>query len=184
MRLILLLFPLTFVFFPPESPLSRAQIIPYFEKKAKKIIKKEWKGQTIRKEEQMTKDTTPLFPDRHLFKLYNKEEQFIAYFIISKSYGCRIGGCNGGDLHPANGPYEAFYYSAIFNPDLTIRRVDILDYPSEYGYEIGAKNWLRQFKGQKPCGGLKGIDIISGATVSCNSLSADLVDVCWLLNGE
>ena len=47
-----------------------------------------------------------------------------------------------------------------------------MDYHSEYGYEITARSWLKQFQGLKGGKLRKGyeIDGISGATISVNSI--------------
>ena len=65
-----------------------------------------------------------------------------------------------------------------------ILKVKVLDYQSEYGYEICAKNWLKQFIGKKGCEVNYGndIDAISGATVSGNAIVTDVQMLCYFLD--
>ncbi len=68
-----------------------------------------------------------------------------------------------------------------------ILQVKVLDYQSEYGYEICAKSWLRQFEGFKGCDlryNSTEVDAISGATVSARSIVEDISNLCWLLTAD
>ena len=63
----------------------------------------------------------------------------------------------------------------------------MLEYSSDYGYEISSKNWLKQFKGFTGCDlkyGGREVDVISGATVSGKSIVSDISNLCWLLQDE
>ena len=86
----------------------------------------------------------------------------------------------------AMGRQEYFDYMVIFNPDHSIRQVEILEYRSEHGYEIANKQWLRQFEGLTGCGLTYGndIDAISGATYSASSITQDIGILCQLLKDQ
>ena len=74
----------------------------------------------------------------------------------------------------APGKYEHFTYIAAFDIDLAIIQIRIIEYREDYGGEIGSSRWLRQFAGRQASEGLaigKDIHGISGATISCRSLT-------------
>jgi Na+-translocating ferredoxin:NAD+ oxidoreductase RnfG subunit len=86
-------------------------------------------------------------------------------------------------LTSAKGRHDYFDYIVIYDADLTILRVRVFEYRSDYGYEICNKKWLSQFEGSKGCN-LKyetDIDAISGATYSASSITEDLSYLCYYL---
>ena len=160
--------------------------LPNFHKKIKKMIKKTWKGENIDIKPLGTNYEKFSFPDRQLYTL-KREEKSIGLLAINKAYGCHIDGCDDPSLERtdvSSSGYEDFYYAIFFNLNMTIKFVKVLEYDSEYGYEICGKRWLRQFEGHKGCD-LKyeqDIDGISGATVSAQSIISDIANLCWLLS--
>ncbi|SDQ57329.1 FMN-binding protein [Flagellimonas zhangzhouensis] len=67
-----------------------------------------------------------------------------------------------------------FDYLVVFNAQLKVINTKVLVYREEYGGEIGSKRWLKQFLGKT--GGDRvsvnsNIDVISGATISVNSMT-------------
>ena len=75
------------------------------------------------------------------------------------------------------GQYDYFDYLVVFNSDLTIKKVKILHYREDYGYEISSRWWLSQFLGKKAGKEMRykdDIDALSGATISAKSLTDSL----------
>lgn len=113
-------------------------------------------------------------PDSIDFELYSIdfEDSILGYFSVSKVNSCRIGGCN----RPADTSevsFEYFWYLAVFDIDLKIITIRVLDYQAERGQEIASRGWLKQFKG-KSAGKISysnDIDAISGATISGNAIT-------------
>ncbi len=67
-----------------------------------------------------------------------------------------------------------FDYLVLFNQNVEVINTKVLVYREEYGGEIGSKRWLKQFLGMT--GGDRvdsdtNIDVISGATISVNSMT-------------
>ncbi|WP_375325039.1 FMN-binding protein [Flagellimonas sp. GZD32] len=67
-----------------------------------------------------------------------------------------------------------FDYLVVFDAQLKVVNTKVLVYREEYGGEIGSKRWLKQFIGKT--GGdrvsvTSNIDVISGATISVNSMT-------------
>lgn len=104
--------------------------------------------------------------DIKLYKLtINKDK--VGYLIVTSS----------------KGRYDYFDYMIIFNPDKSIRYIEILEYRSEHGYEVSSQRWLKQFYSSNNCDYSYGtnIDAISGATYSASSLSNDVSLICRFL---
>lgn len=67
-----------------------------------------------------------------------------------------------------------FDYLVLFDQNVKVINTKVLIYREEYGGEIGSKRWLKQFLGKT--GGDRvdsdtNIDVISGATISVNSMT-------------
>lgn len=114
-----------------------------------------------------------------------ENEVTLGYMLLRRGYGCQIGGCGNGDYADGatcsadGGTYETFDYVVFFDKDLAILKMNVVDYPGDYGYEICGKNWLKQFIGYqgKPLRYKSDIDGISGATISANSITSDIQEV-------
>ena len=67
-----------------------------------------------------------------------------------------------------------FDYLVVFDGNLKVINTKVLLYREEYGGEIGSKRWLKQFIGKSGSDRVKAgenIDVISGATISVNSMT-------------
>ena len=83
---------------------------------------------------------------------------------------CHFGGCTNDKNNIDNTVREKLESLIILDSNHEIIQIDIIDFESNYGYEISAKWWLKQFYNNKP-GAFSmhdNIDGISGATISCN----------------
>ena len=153
-----------------------------FEKKIDRLLKGNFGKEPLELTTTLFPSTTSAIPDRFLFTINRLQEQ-LGFLVINKSQGCHIGGCDGIALDE-NAKYENFWYAVVFDNNHQILQIKVLEYTSEYGYEICAKNWLKQFQGYKGCNltyGSKEVDAISGATVSAQSIVMDISNLCWLL---
>lgn len=86
----------------------------------------------------------------------------------------------------AKGRYENFDYLLAVNEKFTIEKVRVLKYRSEHGGEIASRKWLTQFE-DYASGELrykKEISALSGATISANSIVADIPKVLKILKGS
>ena len=75
---------------------------------------------------------------------------------------------------------DVFEYMIVFDLDKKIKAVDVLTYREEYGGEIGSKRFLKQFIGKSsetPIRINKEINGISGATISCNSITNSISEM-------
>ena len=151
------------------------------DKKITKHIRRLWKDREVKKEILHFKDSTLNIPDRSFYRL-TSQDSLVGIMVINKAKGCHVGGCDGDGQ---NQMYEYFYYMVIYNPDLTIKNVKVLQYEPEYGYEIAAKRWLKKFAGTNGCELRYSheIDAISGATISGQSIVADVNNLCYLMEG-
>lgn len=98
--------------------------------------------------------------DKSLFRLKNGDE-VVGYLIPASSMGRN----------------ETFDYFVLYDAEFTVKSIEILSYTSNYGMEIRNRKWLKQYSGYSG-GDLKyGKDIqaISGATISAQSLTRDIM---------
>lgn len=132
-------------------------------KKMDKTIQSLWENQVVKKEiiDLSTQQNAPA--DLQLNKLL-VNNKLVAFLAISR----------------AKSRVDFFDYMIIYNPDLSIKTIQVLAYREDYGGEIASNRWLKQFTGKKNAEEMKfGQDIqgISGATVSARSLTADVQEV-------
>lgn len=80
----------------------------------------------------------------------------------------------------AKGRYDKFYFVVVYNLDLSIIRLRVLEYNEMYGGEITRPKWLKKFEGYHASKNLqygKDIDAITGATLSAIAL-IEVVNRC------
>lgn len=180
-----LLFVITLVFSFSSSHLQPSLMTQRNKGKIQKVVKKVWKGQEVQIQKMTSQRLSPNALSQNVFSIKSEETQ-LGYMILRRVHGCKIGGCdaNSSNDHMVQyvadfdeGSYETFDYLMIVNNDFSILKLSVYDYPGEHGYEVTSKRWLRQFEGYKGDQRLqynKDIDAISGATISGNSITADV----------
>jgi len=73
----------------------------------------------------------------------------------------------------ADSMYDKFLFMVVYDLELNIIRVRVLEYPELYGTEITNQAWLNKFNGRNTSENLKyknDLDAISGATLSAVNL--------------
>jgi Na+-transporting NADH:ubiquinone oxidoreductase subunit NqrC len=99
---------------------------------------------------------TPV-PDKKIWQVLEAGKA-VGWFIVDEVYG----------------KHEFITYAVGINIDGTIRMIDIMDYRETYGYQVREASWRQQFVGKNVSSTFKldkGIDNISGATLSCKHLA-------------
>lgn len=151
-----------------------------------KEIKKNWKGIDVTRSPLIISDKITRDLNLEVGKSFTliKDVDTLAYLFVRRTNGCVIGGCTNNLVSNIDAPisnnfterYEHFDYMVILNNDLSIKKVKILVYDGEYGYEITSKLWLKQFIGYSGSDLKYGTDVqaISGATVSAQSITDDI----------
>lgn len=165
---------------------SDTDLSPKMLKSIDKEIKKNWKGLTVSRSPLTISNKITYDLNLEAGKSFAliQDIDTLAYLFIRRTNGCVIGGCTNNTVNIIDAPmsnnfgerYEHFDYMVILNKDLSVKKVKILVYDGEYGYEITSKLWLKQFIGYFG-GDLKyGTDVqaISGATVSAQSIMDDI----------
>ena len=159
---------------------TNTDLSPKILKSIDQEIKKNWKGINVSR--------VPLFTDHDKIQdlEFNADNAFVllnhtdtlAYLFVRRTNGCVIGGCTNSQIENINFTerYEHFDYMAILNKDLSVKKIKVLVYDSEYGFEITSKLWLKQFIGYQGKKLEYGSDIhaISGATISAQSIMNDI----------
>lgn len=167
MVLILLLASL---FISPETLLDK------YQKPASKEIKKKLSLNTYEFDRLN-------FDDGELYAI-QVDNKTVAYILLSEVAACNIGGCPSYKAVEQDASSEYFDLMTIIDTDSKIISIKILDYFSDYGYEITSKKYLRKFRGYKVCtisDEKDGIDAISGATISSYALEAKLGQLCGFI---
>ena len=109
------------------------------------------------------------------------DNQTKAYLLLAEVAACNLGGCHRFEKSSKNGSFEYFDLMVITDESKNILSVEILDYFSEYGYQITSKKYLKKFINKNVCAfshELDGIDAISGATISSYALEDMLGLLC------
>lgn len=77
------------------------------------------------------------------------------------------------------GRFESFDYMVVYNPDFSIKEINILNYTSSHGGEVASQKWLKQFVGYdgKHLKYGSDIDAVTGATYSATSLVKDIESI-------
>ncbi len=160
-------------------------LTPKAVKTMDKTLSKIWSDIELQKEEIVIPDsvnyTDGLFIEPKSLYQISTNDSLLGYAFVVVANGCKIGGCTKEDMHVIeeyNGRFENFDFMVVFNPELSIIKVKVLQYRAEHGYEISSKNWLKQFKGpiqHRKYG--RDIDAISGATVSAQSITKNINEV-------
>jgi hypothetical protein len=127
-------------------------------------------------------DTSKAVAGGSYFEIYHNDS-LLGYFAYNRAAACRPGGCASYDPSTNKDTYDPFYVGVIYNTEMKIQRVRILDYYSEYGLQITRKNWLKQFEQSNGCDidEREAIDGVTGATISAKSLLDQLKGNCELL---
>jgi len=159
--------------FADASGLDKFFFPEYLQKKINSQIRKTYKLDQFHI---MPVDMDSTFFNYDFMEIVSGEGNKVGYGIVTLANGCELGGCmNPEEIDPET-EHEQFYFSTLYNLECNIVNVKVLEYTSQYGYEITAKSWLNQFIGKKG-GGLQvdhQIDGISGATISVHSIVREI----------
>ena len=102
------------------------------------------------------------------FSVIKHNDIVLGYFVVAQ----------------APSKFHQFDYYILFNSEVEILKIEILQYRENYGAEICSKNWLASFinisTNTYPEYNRR-IDGISGATISVNSIKRDIFKVSNIL---
>ena len=107
--------------------------------------------------------------NHQLYEVYSADT-LAGYSMITRALGCKIGGCDKPSEDSIS--FEQFYFFTAFDKDKNIKKVRVLEYTSDHGYQIANKGWLKQFEKGRSFSVGENIDAISGATISVKSITA------------
>jgi len=144
--------------FTPEKSAS-------FRKKADKNLARIFMGKQIEKKSVDADEkyiAESRFKNIEIFLLMSAKDS-VGYLVFTSSMG----------------RYESFDYMIVYNPEMTVKEIVILNYTSSHGGEVASQKWLKQFIGYEGKHLKYGsdIDAISGATYSATSLVKDVESI-------
>ena len=105
------------------------------------------------------------------------------FLFVKEVKACSLNGCVSIEVINDNIASEYFDISVITDKDLNIQSVKVLDYFSDYGYEISSRRYLKQFSQKNLCeisAETPQVDGISGATISYNALINSIEEFCTI----
>jgi len=144
------------------------------EKKLHKSLEQYFEKEDYLKKELRVSDSILYKTNSYFYHVENRSQTQDVYLVITIANGCKLGGC---DIeHGQEEEFEQFYVLSLFTEESKLVALKIIDYPSEHGYEVTSKWWLKQFiKHQgESYEYAKNIDGISGATVSAKSMIREM----------
>jgi len=126
--------------------------------------------------------------DLHNLELYRimEEGSCQGYLLLKEVRACSLNGCTANNKPQGDIGYEYYDVSIILDKNHVIQKIKVLNYFSDYGYEISAKRYLKKYQGASICdfsADYSKVDGISGATISYNALITTLGEFCGLLEG-
>lgn len=158
------------ILFPADSLLNR------YQNSAQKAVKKSLS----------VDDYSLIQKEFHGGELYTiqSKDQAIGYLLLSEVAACNLGGCPSYKTVEQDVSSEYFDLMTVLDKDSKILSIKILDYFSDYGYEITSKKYLKKFYGYTACDinqDKDEVDAISGATISSYALEGKLGQLCKYL---
>ncbi len=113
-----------------------------------------------------------------------KDKKLVGYCMIKEVKACSLNGCVAQDVINDNLASEYYDLAVFTDASKKILSIRVLDYFSDYGYEITSKRYLAQYQEKNLCDfsfDHPQVDGISGATISYNALIGSLGDFCSVL---
>ena len=108
-----------------------------------------------------------------IIKAYSltSNQQLIGHVFYGITYACHFGGCAAPTSDKKNMGREEIKYLVYLDLNKKVKYLEIIDFESNYGYEIASNWWLKQFYNKRIGEFIfnQNIDGISGATVSCKA---------------
>jgi len=118
------------------------------------------------------------------YTLNDDQEQLSGYLFIKEVKACSLNGCIAKTSNLDDIGSEYYDIAVLADKHKVIKSVKVLDYFSDYGYQITSKKYLKKYRGKNLCDFQTSnsvIDGISGATISYNALISSLGEFCELL---
>ncbi len=118
------------------------------------------------------------------FEIEIENKNHFKYIYIGRVNTCRSGGCAISNNLSQEDNSEYFDYFILFDKTFAVQLVKIFNYQASHGHEITANGWLKQFVGFNGNEELtvgKDIDSVSGATISVNTITSDILHKTELL---
>ena len=137
----------------------------YLTKKMSRQLNKVFGKNTVYKEVPVD-DSVAI--NHQVFEIIDSDS-LAGYSVITRALGCKIGGCDKPSKDSL--VFEQFFFVTAFDKNENIRKVRVLEYPSDHGYQIANKGWLKQFEKGKTFAVGENIDAITGATISVKSIT-------------
>ncbi len=137
-------------------------------------------------ENDLSTNLSSLETDKKGMELYRITNQLktVGFLSILEVKSCSLNGCTARKSLNDNIGSEYFDIAVVTDESKHIKSIIVLEYFSDYGYEVTSKKYLKQYHGKALCSFSSQhpqVDGISGATISYNALISSLGDICQAL---
>lgn len=137
-------------------------------------------------------DYNPILLDRQVdlgnsvFDKYSIESEELEdelYVWMGSVFTCDLGGCTASKKIEQEARTSSEYFEILLTTDNNnvISSLKVTNYFSDYGYEITANSYTKKYVGKSVCHFStkdSEVDMISGATISCNALQDAIMGIC------
>jgi hypothetical protein len=155
----------------------------YFEKyesKINKVIKKKLKLKDFSFEQIAIIDGPSTFLESYKIIDANSSSQLFMY--CGTIVTCDLGGCTASKYMKSDHEGKEYFDILIIADSMKmIKQMKVLNYFSDYGYEIASKSYLKKYYKHNICDfnvETYKVDAISGATISSNAINDALILIC------
>lgn len=168
LKYITYLFVLFFVFQSEQS------LLELYERK----ITRELSAERINEHLILTEEVNRAFAYWEEYKVLNQPNKEV---IVASIFTCNLGGCTAEQAYQKSKTSQEYFDILIEFTDDKITKLKVLQYFSDYGYEVCSKNYLKNYYGKTSCefsNFNSAVDGISGATISVDALQTFLGELC------
>lgn len=119
------------------------------------------------------------------FEIHDLENERVFSMYCGPVVTCDLGGCTASKFVKDNSSSKEYFdILIILDEEANIEQLKILNYVSDFGYEITSKSYLKKFNNHHICEfnlTASKVDAISGATISSDAIISTLDELCLSL---
>lgn len=145
-----------------------------------KLIKKRLDIKSFDIEYLKSLDKNNSFLEKYLIKDLKSDKRF--YLYCGPVVTCDLGGCTASKFVKSNTNSKEYFDILIIHDEAkVIKQIKVLNYLSDFGYEVTSKAYLKKFNNHNVCNFSfenSAVDAISGATISSDAIISSIESIC------
>ena len=151
-----------------------------YESKISKVLKKKMKIRDYSIEQTAVIDGPASFLEAYIITDDKSNTELLLF--CGTIVTCDLGGCTASKYMKSDQEgKEYFDILIIADKEREIKQIKVLNYFSDYGYEIASRSYLKRYYKHNICDfsmDKQTVDAISGATISSNAINDAMVLLC------